>query len=199
MIGGVPTLSSATAVLSIRCTFENFYATGLRNPFQPMEEVLETHLRRVSREAQAYEQLATLKRTARENDFKFSTAHRDATAARDFAALGFKYDIVFGHYLYPEHNSVDTPFTLLKKVLDAVKEDARSRRSQQQVLLLVTISDTFKHGAQYRMQELIEHHAADWQYLGANRAIEDKILEYGYRHTKRTLFTSDDPHYIHCP
>lgn len=116
----------------------------------------------------------------------------DATKVSDYQSLRSPYDIVFGHCLYPTCGDGRlglTPDRLLLNIFGALKADFLARQPSKPVLIIITIPNN-RHEAQYNLPELIDLAKGDFQYLGANRYLEENMLKFGYRHERRM-----EPHY----
>lgn len=226
MIGENPTLSSATALLGMRQSLGNFRPTGL-GVFHSIQNVLETHLDRIEPASFEGDLppsplirrslrllldiiarcLFALRDTIPQAGFNYfnillshpAIAILDCTNAASYSRSYCLYSIVFGQCLYPTFAETEqgiTPFLLLSKTLAAIKGDSSTHKDPRPILVIFTIPSK-NYQEEYDMPRLIDESREDYQYLGANRSIEETILRFGYKHERRMKPHYDDIHRVH--
>jgi len=224
MIGETPNLSSAIGIIGLRGTTLNLRATCYGSKGRPIRAVIEQQLRRLEKESPERELLSssifelaltmitdtTGKRLRavledEAQDFSSFNNFSQSRAAQDFdaiepgshASLNFSYDIIFGHCLYPHSSWIcQDPSHLLANVLRAVSIACQERMGSKPALVILTIPDSHWKD-QYNLRWVVEEYGDRFQYLGANRLVEETLLKFGYRHEKGADRAGRNPHSLH--
>lgn len=224
MMGETPNLSSAIGIIGLRGTTFNLRATCYGSKGKTIRAVIEQQLRRLEKESPERELLfpsnfsfaltrfvdITGKRLGavlddRAQDFSSFNNFAQSRTALDFdaiepgayASLNFSYDIVFGHCLYPHSSWIcQDPSHLLANVLRAVSIACEERMDPKPALVILTIPDSHWKD-QYNLRWVVEEYGDRFQYLGANRLVEESLLKFGYRHENGADRAGRNPHSLH--